>query len=121
MGEQAVVAGPDVEARKRWTRRTGYVVVLLGLMLALGCGWLLWWMLPTLLHPGEEINGTSFTGSEKMAKNVIALLGGVVAFGAVACVAGAWQIRTGERNLKLVGALVAIVVVLWVVGKMVTG
>ena len=100
---------------KRWARRFGGVLVVLGLALTLGLGYLIWQLAPTLLKPGVSVGGTRFTGTPLQALAVFAVLGGVFAFGAAAMVYGAWQVSTGRRNMRaisgMIGVIAAVVVV----------
>ena len=114
------MAEPTAAASQRSNRVRGGVLVFLGAFLALGGGWLLWWMLPTLLHPGVEIGGTAFNGSAQMASAVIAIIGSVFAFGVGAAAYGAWQVRTGQRNMKAVGALVGLAGLLFLLAFFIT-
>jgi hypothetical protein len=94
---------------KRWARRAGWLLVVIGLGLSLGMSWLLAMMLPMLLHPGDEINGSRFTGSPGMASFVILILGGVLAFGLLSLGYGVFQVVTGRRSWPVVRAMLAIV------------
>jgi hypothetical protein len=104
---------------RRWTRRYGAVLVFIGAFLALMMGGILWMMLPTLLHPGVEIDGQTFTGTPGFARGVIAGLGSIMLFGVAACAYGVWQVRTGERNLTVVSLLVGFVGVLYVIALLI--
>jgi predicted RNA-binding Zn-ribbon protein involved in translation (DUF1610 family) len=104
---------------RRSARRYGAVLVFIGAFLALMMGGILWMMLPTLLHPGVEIDGQTFTGTPGFAMGVIAGLGSIMLFGVAACAYGVWQMRTGERNLAAVGALVGIASLLYAAGLLI--
>ena len=103
---------------KRWSRRFGVVLMLLGLPLALGMAWVLAWMWPTLTHPGIQIGSTRFDGSAAQASGIIALLSAVLVFGAIAFLYGLWQVVTGRRNIKVVYVLVGIAGALYLVGML---
>jgi hypothetical protein len=104
---------------KRWARRYGVILVVIGLFLSIGMAILLANMLPTLLHPGVEVGGSRFTGSPGMAKFVMLILGSVLVFGLTALGYGIFQIVTGRRSWAVVRAMLAIVgglyVVAWVI------
>jgi predicted nucleic acid-binding Zn ribbon protein len=104
---------------RRSARRYGAVLVFIGAFLAIFVGVILWYEMPLLLHPGVEIDGETFTGTPGFGLGVIAGLGGLWLFGVGACAYGIWQIRTGERNLTAVGALVGIASLLYVAGLLV--
>ena len=53
----------------------------IGLLLAVGMGLLLFYLLPTLLSPGVSVGGTRFSGTPTQAWWVIGLLGAVGALG----------------------------------------
>lgn len=93
---------------RRWARRFGGVLVLLGLPLALGVGWLLWWMLPMLMNPGVEFTSGRFGGSPAQARMVIAIMSAVTVFGLLTIGNGLWQLVTGKRNLKAVAAMLVV-------------
>ena len=93
---------------KRWARRFGGVLVVLGLGLAGGLGYLLWLLGPPLLHPGRTFNGQRFTGSPLLGLVVLAILGALFAFGAMATTYGAWQVATGKRNMRVVYAMIGV-------------
>jgi hypothetical protein len=96
---------------RRWARRYGGVLLVLGLALAGGLGFLLWHLGPQLLQPGRTFNGSRFSGTPLQALGVFAILGGVFAFGVVTTVYGAWQIGTGRRNMRVVYGMIGVMVV----------
>ena len=74
-------------------------VVLVGLMAVVG-----WNILPTLLAPGEEIDGSTFTGTEGQAQLVLLVLGLTALVGVAALASGIIQVVTGRQN-RLVTAI----------------
>ena len=100
---------------KRWARRFGGVLVVLGLALAIGLGYLLWIMGPMLLNPGVSYGGTRFSGTRLQALLVFAVLGSVFLFGVLTTGYGLWQMFTGARNMKAVSAMVGLIAVAVVV------
>lgn len=86
---------------KRWARRFGLVLVVLGSVLAAGMGLLLVKLSPMLADPGVIHGGARFAGTRAQALLVWGLLGGVFLFGAAALAAGIAQILTGRRNLRV--------------------
>jgi hypothetical protein len=103
---------------RRWARRFGGVLVVLGLALAIGLGYLLWIMGPMLLNPGVSYGGTRFSGTRLQALLVFAVLGSVFLFGVLATCYGFWQIFTGARSMKVIYALVGLVAVAAAVGML---
>ena len=106
------------EQKARSARRRGAALVFLGGFLAIFAGWLLWWMLPRLGHPGVEVGGSTFNGTAQQAMGILALLGAVGVFGLVAFAYGLWQVRTGRRSLGVMVAMVALAVLIFGGGLM---
>lgn len=105
---------------KRWARRLGGVLVVLGLALAIGLGYLLWIMGPMLLNPGVSFGGTRFSGTRVQALLIFAVLGSVFLFGVLTTGYGLWQMLTGARNMKAVYTMVGLIAVAVVVGTLLT-
>jgi len=82
--------------------------MVLGAMLAGGVGFLLWYLLPSLRHPGEDVGGMRFTGSPGQGWMVIGILGTVALFGALTLGYGAFQLATGRRSRLVVQAIVGL-------------
>jgi len=100
---------------RRWARRFGVAMGVLGLGLVVGMAVLLHALLPMLLHPGRSFGSTRFDGGPLAAAMVIAVLGAVLVFGCVAAVHGFRQGRDdgkGPRSwpiaLGLAGAVAAL-------------
>lgn len=87
---------------KRWARRFGGVLFVLGLGLTIGLGYLLWILAPQLLNPGRSFGGSRFSGTPLQALGVFVMLSSVLAFGATTLAYGAWSMGTGRRNVPLV-------------------
>ena len=100
--------GATMQSR-RWARRYGMVLVVIGMGLSVGMSILLEGMLPTLLHPGVEIGGTTFTGTPRMANMVMLIMGSVIVFGLCSLGYGLFQVMTGRRSQTVVRAMLAIV------------
>lgn len=90
---------------RRWTRRYGWVLAVLGGLLTAGMAILLWKLSPMLANPGVTYGKTRFAGSFVQALVVWAVLGAVLAFGLTALGGGAWQVATGRRNLRVAWVL----------------
>jgi len=112
--------GENLQSR-RGARRAGLLLVIIGALLAGGCGYMLMSMWPILQNPGVEVGGTSFNGQVKDAMAIEALIGGVVAFGLASFAYGAWQMRTGRRSRKVVMGMMGIVALLYVGGWLFKG
>jgi hypothetical protein len=100
--------GATMQSR-RWARRYGAVLTVLGLLLSTGMLILFQALLPNLRHPGMPVGGSTFTGSAGMANFVILLLGAVLAFGLTTLGYGVFQVVTGRRNRRVVQMMLAIV------------
>jgi hypothetical protein len=111
MDEQNAVGREN--AQSRGARRGGLLLVVIGALLAGGCGFLLMSMWPMVHNPGVDVGGTSFNGTAKDAMAIQALIGGVVAFGLVSFAYGAWQMRTGRRSPAAVIGMIGIAALLY--------
>src|ERR1700759_3391535 len=78
-------------------RRRGWMLLILGLILAgMGAG-LAILLVPTMLvAPGNGVSG-GFRGTHEQAMMIIALFGFIFAFGVAGVGNGIWQIITGRR------------------------
>jgi cation transport ATPase len=83
-------------------RVRGLVLLACGLFLLGLMGWITWVMTPSLLAPGEEAGGMTFTGKPDQAEMILWLFWAVIAFGGVAAVNGLYQIVTGGKSRLLV-------------------
>ena len=79
-------------------RNRGWVLLCCGLFLVLFMGWIAWALLPTLIRPGLEQEGSTFTGTEDEAQMILALFGLVILFGAVGTANAIYMIATGRQN-----------------------
>ncbi|MEO8484946.1 MAG: hypothetical protein ABI585_01280 [Betaproteobacteria bacterium] len=95
-------------ATRRWARRFGALLTACGLVLTGGMAYAFYALGPLLAHPGRSIGGSRFDGTAAEALAVVAILGAVLAFGLTALGYGAWQVKTGRRNLRVVGVMLAI-------------
>jgi hypothetical protein len=93
---------------RRWSRRTGVVLMILGGGLAAGMGWLTAWSARMLLNPGVDYGGSRFTGTPAQAWTVLAIFVAVTAFGALAFSTGLYQLVTGSRSRRAIHAIVAL-------------
>jgi membrane-bound metal-dependent hydrolase YbcI (DUF457 family) len=94
-------------------RRTGWVLVFLGVFLVLFMGWITLAMAPLLLDAGvESASGDTFTGSAGEGQMILGLFGAVIVFSLGTVFAGVGQIRTGARDPRIVRAMAGLFVVL---------
>lgn len=114
--EAAEASGGDMEAAAtgdpRW--RGGGLVVLGVILIAIMVA-LITTTEPMLLYPGRSYGGTRFTGTATEGLALLALFAGLLIFGVAAVVYGAWQIKTGrqdKRVMMVAGVLWGMVVAL---------
>src|SRR5687767_6610976 len=62
-------------------RVRGWVLVVLGLFLTLFMGVIAWNLLPSLLNPGKEVDGGTFTGTDQDAEFALFIFGLVIMAG----------------------------------------
>ncbi|HWT13081.1 MAG TPA: hypothetical protein VN231_10045 [Allosphingosinicella sp.] len=101
----------------REARWRGWVLLILGVFLALFMGGITWSLMPSLARPGEAVDGGSFAGTAEQARLVLYLFYAVIAFGAVTAANGLYQIVTGRQHwafvlltlLVLAGLILAVV------------
>jgi hypothetical protein len=121
---ESTLEAPAARFTPRQVRVLGSLLLAIGSALAIGVAVLLVNIAPTLLHPGQTIGGTRFTGSADLGHMVMGLLGWIVLDGLAFAGVGIHQISTGRRNkwlLYLAGAMIAITVVAaWQVNAAIT-
>jgi hypothetical protein len=90
----------------RQVRVRGWVLIAVGLFLAVFMGVVLWFIAPMMLRPLPE-------GSDDAAAIpfVFALCGGLIACGLAAAVNGVLQVRTGRRNRRGLTVMLAIIAI----------
>jgi predicted RNA-binding Zn-ribbon protein involved in translation (DUF1610 family) len=103
-------------------RNRGWVLLCCGLFLVLFMGWIAWSLAPTLLRPGMEQDGDTFTGTKDQAQMVLGLFGLVILFGAVGTANALYMITAGRQNrvFVIVTLLLAAILigVAWVTTRM---
>lgn len=93
----------------------GWVLLVIGLGLVGGMGYIALVTYPSFSHPGvQQADGTTFTGTAAQARQATMLFGAVIAFGVLAALNGLWQIVTGRRNLAFSALTIAIAVAMFV-------
>jgi hypothetical protein len=94
--------------------------------LLIGCGLLLLGIMipvcvaivPSMMQPGAEVGGTSFTGSESDASSALVIFAMVIAFGLAALASGTYQVRYGRQNWFLVIGMLVLGAVMFVGAKL---
>jgi hypothetical protein len=89
-------------------RRLGWLLVVLGLFLAFGMGILIVTLGPGMLYQNQGFNGTHEQGVIFLTLFVLVFL-----FGINAIIGGVWMIRTGRRNLWVMGFMIGLVVLIF--------
>ena len=96
---------------RRWARRLGWPLVACGLFITAVIGAVIFYTAPLLLHPGRTIDGSRFTGDRATAVAILGIFAVVLAFGLTATAYGAWQVKTGKRDRRVMTAML----VLWTI------
>jgi magnesium-transporting ATPase (P-type) len=94
-------------------RGLGWVLLLIGLFLVglmgtitVNVGW-------GMLHPGETVQGSTFTGTAEQGKLFLTLFGLVIIFGLGSIFNGLYQIITGQRNRIVLFVMLGLAAVLF--------
>lgn len=82
-------------------RALGWVLVVLGSILAIGMAALSVTMARVVAGSGEPGATTTYTGSAEQMGVMFTLFAFVGVFGIVSMVVGGWQVRTGRQNPRL--------------------
>ncbi|MGJ7532060.1 MULTISPECIES: hypothetical protein [unclassified Variovorax] len=110
---EAVDRCPQCGGRMRsasQVRRLGWVLVVLGVLLAAGMGAIAYALAPSMLSPGvADAQGARFTGTAMQGRTVLGLFGVVILFGFLCIANGAWQIVKGQRSKWLAIATLVMV------------
>ena len=103
--------GTSLQSR-RWSRRFGLVLVICGLIICglMGFGVIL--TAPSLINSIGSSGGMRFSGTAGQARMVLAIFGGVLAFGLTALGYGLWQMVTGRRSKRVIYFVVALAALL---------
>lgn len=88
-------------------RRRGWVLIVLGVLLIVGMGFVTLKLGPSMLHqePG-------FTGTVKQGQTYLTLFGLVILFGVNALIGGIRMARTGRRSAMTIWLSVGLVLVI---------
>jgi hypothetical protein len=96
-------------------RVRGWILVVLGLFLTLLMGAIAWTTAPTMLNPGVEMDGTTFTGTAGQAEGFLGLFALVIGFGLLCIANGVHMIATGRRSQTFTVATLVFAALLYAV------
>ena len=96
-------------------RIRGWVLVVLGLFLTLFMGAIAWNLLPTLLAPGKEVDGTSFTGTDEDAEFALFIFGLVIMAGILFTANGVYMVAKGRQSRPFALAAIGVVAILFAI------
>ena len=85
----------------RQVRIQGGLLLVLGSALVIGVGYALLSIVPTSLHPGVEVNGSTFTGSALQGQVFVGLLAWLELLSVMFVIVGIQQLKTGRRMKAL--------------------
>ena len=88
---------------KRGSTARGWVLLFLGLFLVGFMGVITLNVAPTLLYPGKEVDGGTFTGTAEDARMIFALFGLVILIGLTSLLYGIFQIATRRESKAFIG------------------
>ena len=91
----------------------GCGVLLLGIMIPVCVA-----IVPSMMNPGVETGGSTFTGTASDASSALALFAGVIGFAAAALASGIYQVRYGRQNWFLVIGMFVVAAVLFIGAKL---
>lgn len=97
-------------------RMRGRVLVAVGLFLVLFMSAIAWNLAPMVLRPGEEVGGSTFTGTVAQGRIFLGLFALVGLFGATSVANGAWMMATGRRSRVGIRAFLLIFALLFALG-----
>lgn len=103
------------------SRVRGWVLLGLGLFLVVFMGAIAMTIAPQMLRPGEEVNGSTFTGTPEQAQLAFALFAAVILFGATSAAYGLFIIRTGRQSAMFISATLAVATLLFAIGWAIRG
>jgi hypothetical protein len=105
----------NVAVPQKRIRRLGVVLIVCGVFIVGMMAALSWFMIPLILAGGQEVAGSSFSGSQSDGLVIIAIFALVAVFGAGAIAAGTIQVRHGRQNWRLVGGMVGVISVVFAI------
>jgi hypothetical protein len=84
-------------------------LLLLGIMIPVCLA-----IVPSMMNPGVEVGGTTFSGTASDASSALGIFALVIAFALASLASGIFQVRYGRQNWPLVIGMVGVAVVLFV-------
>ena len=99
----------------------GWILVVLGLFLILFMGAITLMLAPTMMRPGETIDGASFAGTPEQARTALLLFGAVILFGLVAFANGLYMLKTRTQSKGFVVATLALAAIMLAIGWTIMG
>jgi hypothetical protein len=102
---------------KRWSRRFGWGLLVCGLFITAGIGAVIFNVAPMLLHPGDSIGGSRFSGTVAQGRFFLGLLALVATFGTTTALYGLWQILAGRRDKRVIYLLLGFGVLLGLLAR----
>ncbi len=96
----------------RRIRTLGWIMLLLGILLAGVMGYIALNLYPTMANPGKEIGGTTYTGTAEETTGFFGIFALVIFLGLVSIAGGIWQITMGRRSRIVMVIAMAIAVIL---------
>jgi phosphate starvation-inducible membrane PsiE len=100
-------------------RLLGWLLVCLGSFLVLFMGAITIYVAQIVFHTGEPGSHAGFTGGADMEVFMFGLFGLVLLFGFTAIASGAWQIRYGKPNRKLMFVILGLGILFIIIGRVV--
>lgn len=100
-------------------RALGWVLMVIGALLSAGMAYLLVLIDGIIRNSDDPDATTRFTGTAADAAFAYGVMGLVLVFGLVAVTAGAWQVRNGTRNPRLVKVVLALAALFVAAGSVV--
>ncbi|HEY3742925.1 MAG TPA: hypothetical protein VGL53_23925 [Bryobacteraceae bacterium] len=92
-------------------RRSGWVLIVVGLLLGLGMSYITAALGPGMLHQTEGFKGTAEQGA-----NFVLLFALVILFGVNAFIAGIVMVKTGRRSRWAIGLMIVLFLLIAGVG-----
>lgn len=96
----------------RLVRGLGILSIAAGLVIVGLIGTVALAMIGPMLHPGEMVGGSTYTGTSQQAVIIIGLFAILIVLGLTAIASGTAMAVTGRRNIILIGITFGIAVVL---------
>ena len=100
-------------------RRLGWVLVVLGSLLAAFMGYLTYVVAGIMARSNQPGTGARFTGDSTDAAFIYGIFGLVIALGLSFVAGGIWQIIYGRRNKKIIVLVLVLAGVLYAIGEVV--